>query len=241
LPPDFNIESYPPPANEPEMSTTSEMAEPIDEPPPYEPEPTIDTAPASDPSSWAPPSPIEDDGGAQWTASAPGPAPVPVKRGGGSIFSKLWIVVVLVIGGIAMFSFFDSSKTVEDISVGDCLNIPEEDVFYEIDPVDCGEAHELEVFALIDLSTLSSEFSVPAPHPGDEAVTDAALDACYDEFQGYVGMAYEDSVLYIDVFTPTFEGWTEVDDRVANCLIFEVNANETEIIMSTGTLRNAGR
>jgi len=243
-PPDFNIESYPPPVSEPEIPTTPELAEVIEEPPPpplYEPEPPIDVAPASDPSSWAPPSPVENDGGAQWTATAPGPAPRPVRGGGGSIFSKLWIVVVLVIGGIAMFSFFDTSKEVDDISVGDCLNIPEEDVFYEIDPIDCGEAHELEVFALIDLSTLSSEFSIAAPHPGDEAVTDAALDACYDEFEGYVGMPYEDSVLYLDVFTPTFEGWSEVDDRIANCLIFEVNASETEIVMSTGTLRNAGR
>ena len=212
---------------------------------PFEPETPFESTPASDPSSWAPPPPggEADD----WTATAPGPAPAPVKGGGGSIFGKLWIVVVLVVGGFALFSFLDGSKTVDDIAVGDCLNIPEEDVFYEIDPIDCAEAHELEVFAIVDLGTVSSDvalgtdFSLSAPYPGDDAVSEAAFSACYDRFESYVGMAYEDSVLYMDVFTPTFEGWTEVDDRIANCLVFEVDANAEAIVMSTGSLRGVGR
>jgi hypothetical protein len=172
----------------------------------------------------------------------PGPAPAPVKGGGGrGIFSKLWILVVLVVGGIAVFSFFDSSKTVDEISVGDCLNTPEEDVFFEIDPIDCTEEHDLEVFALIDLSTVSSEFSLAAAYPGDDPVYEAAFNECWDRFESYVGMEYEQSVLYIDAFTPTFEGWTEVDDRIANCVVFEVNADQTEIQKSTSTLRNARR
>ena len=131
--------------------------------------------------------------------------------------------------------------SVDEIAVGDCLNTPEDDVFYGFDPIDCTEPHDLEVFALIDLSVVSSEFSTTAPYPGDDAVYDAAIDECWDEFERYVGVPYEDSVLFMDAFTPTLEGWGEFDDRIANCVVFEVNASQTEIVKSSTSLRNAGR
>lgn len=249
-PPDFKVESYPPPVAQPTPPPMPE-APVIPEPPeetlpasPFEPEAPLDTT--SDPSTWAPPPPVDGDGGADWTATAPGPAPVPVKGGGGSIFSKAWILVVLVVGGFALFSFLDSSKTVDEIAVGDCLNIPEEDVFYEIDPIDCTESHDLEVFALINLDTVSTEFtldqdfSLTATYPGDDVVSEVAWTACHDRFEGYVGVPWEDSVLDINVFTPTFEGWTEVDDRVANCLIFAIDSTGG-IVPSTGSLQGANR
>ena len=240
-PKDFSIDSSPPPVASPTPPPSYDPPEmePADS---FEPEPPVfDTPPASDPSSWAPP-PATPAEPADWQSSMPGPAPAPVKGGGGrGIFSKLWILVVLVVGGIALFSFFDSSKTVDEISVGDCLNTPEEDVFFEIDPIDCTEEHDLEVFALVDLSAVSSEFSLGAAYPGDDPVYETAFDECWDRFESYVGMEYEQSVLYIDAFTPTFEGWTEVDDRVVNCVVFEVNADQTEIQKSTSSLRNAGR
>lgn len=233
------------------MADVPEPPASLDEPlptSPFEPDAPVEETPSSDPSSWAPPPPIDSDTGSDWTATAPGPAPTPVKGGRSSIFSKAWILVVLVIGGFALFSFFDSSKTVDEIAVGDCLNIPDEDVFFEIDPIDCAEAHELEVFALVDLGTLPSEitlgedFSLSAAYPGDETVSAAAFEACYDRFESYVGMPYEDSVLWMDVFTPTFEGWTEVDDRIANCLVFEVDGGDPpSITMSTGSLQGVGR
>lgn len=246
-PDDFKVESYPPPVADPTPSPepaapTSFDPPEMDLPTPFEPDPPVfDTPPASDPSNWAPPPPAPTEP-ADWQAGVPGPAPVPVKGGGGGgIFSKLWILVVIVIGGIALFSFFDSSKTVDEISVGDCLDMPEEDVFFEIDPIDCTEAHDLEVFALVDLSTISSDFSTVASYPGNDAVYEAAFNACWDEFESYIGMAYEDSVLYIDAFTPTLEGWNEVDDRVANCVVFEVSEDQLDIVKSTSSLRNARR
>ena len=50
-----------------------------------------------------------------------------------------------------------------------------------------------------------------------------------------------ESVLFMDAFTPTVEGWNEVDDRVVNCVVFEVNDSQTEIVKSTISLRNANR
>lgn len=248
-PADFKIESYPPPVADPDRVVEEDVTAfdapdsfgelRADTPPAFEPEPPVADTPRGDTSTWAPPP--ADAGEPDWQAATPGPAPTEVRRSGGGIMSKLWIVVVLVIGGIALFSFLDGSKTVDEIAVGDCLNTPEDDVFYEIDPIDCTEEHDLEVFALIDLSTVGSEFSLTASYPGDDAVYDAAINECWDEFERYVGVPYEDSVLFMDAFTPTLEGWNEVDDRIANCVLFEVNASQTEIVKSTFSLRNAGR
>ncbi|MEA2001546.1 MAG: septum formation family protein [Actinomycetota bacterium] len=237
-PADFKIESYPPPTAEPEPTFETTEPEPVEETPAFDATPPPPPA-STDPSSWAPP-PVEPDSDSGLTVT--GPAPTPVRKSGsGSVFSKLWIVVVLIVAGFALFSFFDTSKTVDEIAIGDCLNTPEDDVFYEIDPIDCTEEHDLEVFALVDLSAISTEFSSVAVYPGEEAVYDAAWSACYDQFQGYIGMPYEQSVLFIDAFTPTFEGWDEVDDRIANCVVFEVDDSQSEIIKSTASLRNAGR
>ncbi|MDJ0924734.1 MAG: septum formation family protein [Acidimicrobiia bacterium] len=242
-PADFQIESYPPPVANPDPVVEPVVSDAFgsieaEAPSSFEAEPEVfDAAPPTD--SWAPP-PVDADE-SDWRATTPGPAPTEVRRSGGGIMSKLWIVVVLVVGGFALFSFLDSSKTVDEIAVGDCLNTPEDDVFYEIDPIDCTEPHDLEVFALVDLSTVGSEFSFAASYPGDDAVYDAAYNECWDEFERYVGVPYEDSVLYMDAFTPTFEGWEEVDDRIANCVLFEVNADATEMIKSSRSLRNAGR
>lgn len=253
-PADFQIESYPPPVTEdpiiePEVPDTfAAPPPPVDIPASPEP-PTYESTPDSDPSTWAPPAAepddawqgaAEDDGDA-WRATTPGPAPDEVRKSGGGFMSKLWIVVVLVVGGFALFSFLDGSKTVDEIAVGDCLNTPEDDVFFEIDPIDCTEPHDLEVFALVDLSSVSPDFAIAASYPGDELVYESAIDECYDEFERYVGIPYEDSVLYMDAFTPTLEGWQEVDDRIANCVLFEVNADQTDIVQSRTSLRGSGR
>jgi hypothetical protein len=251
-PADFKIESYPPPVAEPEpvepqlspndfrdgfddiVGETPSQAEPE-----FRPDTPVVEASPGDTSSWAPP-PADgdtDDG----RVGTPGPAPTEVRRSGGGIASKLWIVVVLIVGGFALFSFLDGSKTVDQIAVGDCLNTPEEDVFYEIEPIDCTEEHDLEVFALVDLSAVGPDFAVSASYPGDDAVYDAAINECWVEFERYVGVPYEESVLFMDAFTPTLEGWEEVDDRIANCVVFEVNASQTDIVKSTFSLRNANR
>jgi hypothetical protein len=252
-PPDFAVESFPPPpADDPdeliapvfEEGMSSSLEEPeaprFDEPVFTDPTPPVSES-REDPSNWAPP-PVDAGNPADWTATAPsGPAPAEVKNRGGGIASKLWILVVLGVVGVGLFSFFDSSKTVDDIAVGDCLNMPEEDVFSTIDPVDCTEPHDLEVFALVDLSSVGPDYSSIASYPGDDAVWEAAYNECWDEFEFYVGVPYEESVLYLDVFTPTLEGWDERGDRIANCVLYEVNVDATELIQSNRSLRNANR
>ena len=236
-PADFTIESYTPPVADPTPPADVPMSEPdfVD--------PVVDTPAPSEPASWAPP-PAEPTPDPVWSASAPppsGPAPETVKKSGGGLSGKLWILVVLVVAGFALFSFMDTSKTVDEIAVGDCLDLPEDDVFFEVDPIECTEAHDLEVFALVDLSVVSADFSMAASYPGDTAVYDAAYEACWDAFEPYIGVPYEESRLYMDAFTPTLEGWDEVDDRIANCVVFQVNADASDIEKSTYSLKDIGR
>ena len=146
-----------------------------------------------------------------------------------------------IFGALFLSELTSTDRSVNEIVVGDCFNLPEETEFYEVDPIDCAELHEVEVFSLLDLSLVSTEFSSVASYPGDDAVYEAAYDACWADFAGYVGFPYEDSVLWMDAFTPTLEGWNEVDDRIVNCVVFEVNADASEIVMSSGSLRDAGR
>lgn len=242
-PADFRIESFPPPAPDPAPDAPAQPEEPEPAVPvSAEPdEPVFAASPPSDPSSWAPP-PVQAEDESAWEAATRGPAPGPVRKsGGGSVLSKMWIVVILVVGGVALFSFLDSSKSVDDIAVGDCFDYPEQDEFSTVDTIDCAESHELEVFALVDLSAISTEFSAVAAYPGEEAVLDAALDACYDRFEGYVGTPYEESIVYLDAFTPTFEGWTEVDDRIANCVLYVLDAAQEETIKSSESFKNSGK
>ena len=249
-PPDFSIESYPPPASEPstgpvysddspsfsdmDAGDTTEPSPPVTpsyEPPSYDPptyDPPVAESPA-DPASWAPP---PTDSGGEWTAATPG-AQEPVRSGSSG---RIWIfLAIAVVLGFGAFSLLDNSKTVDDIAVGDCMDIPEEDVFSSVDTIDCNEPHDLEVFGLVDLTALGSSY------PGDDPVSEAAFDLCWDEFERYVGVAYEDSAIYMDAFTPTLEGWDERGDRIANCVLYEVDAAETSLIKSQHSLRGANR
>lgn len=206
--------------------------------PDYEPQ-----LPPHESESWAPPT-TEPEESSDWVSATRGPAPSPVKRSE-SPLRKIWrlrgIIIILVIAGIALFSFLDKTKNVDDIAVGDCFNWPEDDVFFEIDPISCNATHDIEVYANIDLAGVDSSYSTAAIYPGDQVVYEAALNACLGQFEPYVGMPYEDSVLYIDAFTPTEKGWNEVDDRVVNCVLFQVSPDGSAILPSSESLQHAER
>ncbi len=242
-PADFAIESYPPPATQPpvadlppaatEPSSFSNFEEPT-------PQPAVDSAfePRAEPSSWAPP-PVDNDSD-MWNPPASADPARPRRSGGGA--GRIWILLaILAVVGVGVFSLFNTSKTVNEIAVGDCMDVPDEDVFSTIDTIDCTEPHDLEVFALVDLSEYSFDFSSIASYPGDDEVYTAAFDACWIEFETYVGVPYEDSVIYMDAFTPTLEGWDEQGDRIVNCVLYQVNAAGTDLLPSTRSLRNANR
>ncbi len=120
---------------------------------------------------------------------------------------------------------------VEDLRVGDCLDWPEEGAdAVEVDDVDlipCGEPHQLEMYATVDLSSIES-------YPGDEALFSEAGLQCYESFATFVGVPFEDSQLDFAVVYPSEESWNDGQDRDATCLVYRLD--EAPV---TGTLRDS--
>lgn len=142
-------------------------------------------------------------------------------------------ILMAVLGvGAAIFvaGLLDDSTTVEDAGVGTCLNDPGGEIVNDIDPVPCDEPHEFEMIGSVEIPGES--------FPGD-ATFDLAIDGCIPLFEDYVGIAYEDSIWWLNAFTPTEEGWAQ-GDRVANCLVFQFDADR-QILPVTESARGDGR
>ncbi|WP_437386554.1 septum formation family protein [Plantibacter flavus] len=113
------------------------------------------------------------------------------------------------------------------LAVGDCLNDESSsDEVSEVPTVPCTEPHTYEVYG---------EVTIPGDEwPGDDALTQQADDGCYAQFQPFAGIAYEDSTLDFNYYTPTQASWEEMNDRLVTCVIFDSGA-------TTGSLAGAAR
>ncbi|MGA9594739.1 MAG: septum formation family protein [Acidimicrobiia bacterium] len=206
---------------------------------------------------WAPPRPgsaSQDSGNtappktepesSTWSSQLPSPQPTPKPRK--NVGSIVLMIVVVAIGGVLAIKLLDSSKTVDQMAVGECLNFPEKDEFSRFQPIDCTETHELEVFAIIDMATVSKDYSVGTAYPGDNTLFFAALDACSGApFESYVGVPYgdtgtADTTLGVFAFTPTIEGWRELDERRVQCVVFQQDSSNGQMIPSTRSLEGSG-
>ena len=105
------------------------------------------------------------------------------------------------------------------IKVGDCLNDAEvaEEVS-SVPVVDCSEPHDSEAYASIMMP--DGDF------PGGDAVTAAAEEGCLAEFQGYVGIAYEDSSFEVSFYFPTEGSWSG-GDREILCTVYDPSGKTT--------------
>lgn len=108
------------------------------------------------------------------------------------------------------------------LAVGDCIDLPGSEDVYEFDEVQalpCEKSHDAEVYALA-----SYPLDPGAEYPGDDVIGDWSVDACYDQFAGYVGRTYEEAEeLDFTFFTPTEAGWNGDNDRIVQCLVFRVD------------------
>jgi hypothetical protein len=109
-------------------------------------------------------------------------------------------------GGLGAFS----------IEVGDCLNVPSEEgysVVQSVEGVPCTQPHNAQAYAIFDLTGFSDAF------PGSAAFEEQAAQGCYDRFQSFVGISYEQSALYINFLEPTEDSWVNLDDREILCVL----------------------
>ena len=121
------------------------------------------------------------------------------------------------------------TASVMTLQVGDCFNYDDSATqVSSVEMVSCDTPHMYEVYNNSDIDD-SKYSTVPA---GDDLNTEISL-ACYDAFEMYVGVAYEDSTMYdATSFQPTTGSWSR-GDRTINCLITSKDGQPT-----TGSARN---
>jgi len=116
---------------------------------------------------------------------------------------------------------------VDDLVVGDCLNDPGVEDIFEIDILDCAETHQWEVFQTGEIT----EFG--ASYPAETDLVLAVDKICFAEFEPFVGLSYQESVLIYDFLIPIEASW-EAGDRAFMCLIGQ------EAVTTRGSVRDSG-
>ena len=175
---------------------------------------------------------------AQWAASTAA-APEGGQPGGWQQWLRFWwipaVVIALAVGYFTTAQRGDDGSlstsgtvTVDDLRVGDCFNSTDEGEISDVDGVPCAEPHAYEVLAVADYNG--------SVYPATDAQLDQAFgEVCLPPFEAYVGLPYEESVLYLSAITPTEDGWNQ-GDREFICYLFEQDEG-----MVTGSQRNSNR
>lgn len=118
------------------------------------------------------------------------------------------------------------------IKVGDCyLSADLAESIDTIPTVPCSEEHDAEVFF---------EHEMPdGPYPGDTEISDAGYAACGAEFESFLGGAWDETMPYdMGIISPSMESWTQGDDRLINCVAFEIDLDTYEAVPRTGSLKD---
>jgi hypothetical protein len=149
-----------------------------------------------------------------------------------------WIPVLAVVLGVGYLTsarrdgggaITDAgSLQIQDLRVGDCFDVEEADEVSEVDAGPCTDPHGYEMFHF-------ASWDGGDAYPTDDAMLDFIIAACVPQFEAYVGMSYESSVLDFVPFTPTEDGWAD-GDRVVQCAL--VGATNEQL---TTSLRGANR
>ena len=99
------------------------------------------------------------------------------------------------------------------VAEGVCVDLPENtDVLSSFTEVPCTDDHDGQVAATFDLQQVGD-------FPGIDQVLADAETGCLARFEDFVGVAYTDSIFFLQSFTPTEESWNELDDRGVVCVI----------------------
>jgi len=115
----------------------------------------------------------------------------------------------------------DSSKQIpfeeldiRDLGAGSCINdtqVEWGDFVHLVPTVDCGDPHDSEITQVGQLPFSS--------YPDEYELWKFLDDKCFESFESYVGLPYQDSNLEFRSFTPTEKEW-EQGDRAFHCVVF---------------------
>ena len=141
----------------------------------------------------------------------------------------VWIGFLLV---ALLATACGGDKSVYSLEVGDCFDDPASQSA-EVEGVDetpCSESHDNEVYAVADHPA-----SGDAPYPGAEAIDAYSSGYCLSEFESYVGIDYQESILEVGYFFPIRDGWEDADDREVVCFLYDLN-----LAKLTGSMEGSG-
>jgi hypothetical protein len=112
------------------------------------------------------------------------------------------------------------------LEVGDCYAEVPEGELITVPVVPCAEPHIYEVYA---------QLSIPeGDYPGDDAIFEQTDELCIAEFEPFVGLSYEESVLDVFYLSPTEESWL-AGDHAVTCSVYDPGEDVT------GSLRGVER
>lgn len=109
-----------------------------------------------------------------------------------------------------------------DVEVGDCFNADTGESITDVGGVPCEQPHVYEVFALAQ-----HDGGDDAAYPGDTQIQTQAEELCVAEFEGYVGLPYEESELLLTTVNPSQESWDGGDRETICALNLDGNAELT--------------
>lgn len=112
------------------------------------------------------------------------------------------------------------STSPNSIEAGDCFNEyvyrDRTDFLQQITTiVGCNGPHDREAYFRTDYPADEGE-----PAPPDETLRRWGVAQCLDQFESFVGLEYVLSLLEIGVIVPTFESWTDNNDRGIICYVY---------------------
>ncbi|MGL5861697.1 MAG: DUF4333 domain-containing protein [Phycicoccus sp.] len=97
--------------------------------------------------------------------------------------------------------------------------------------IDCTRPHDWEVFEVRSLAA--------GPWPGDDSVSEAANEICFDAFAGYTGEAFDDSALDGGFYWPGQEAW-EGGDRSVQCYLYDPQRETGRTLTGSAGKKSAG-
>jgi len=129
-----------------------------------------------------------------------------------------WILTLLLTSVIGIFVLMACEGNVFSLKEGDCFNGALANTEHSIevrnvDLVSCDEPHESEVYAVFELPD--------SIWKGEDYVFEQGGKGCQARFEAFVGIEYELSTLYVDVYYPLEASWKEMDDRAVTCVLVD--------------------
>ncbi|MEX1092690.1 MAG: septum formation family protein [Acidimicrobiia bacterium] len=113
-------------------------------------------------------------------------------------------------------------------SIGNCFDddLAFNEEVSDLPFVECSEPHDNEIYAIHRMTDVT--------YPGVEATGGLADEWCVDEFESFVGVAYDVSELDIGWLAPTEDSWSGGDREIV-CFLYRLDLEKL-----SGTMEGSG-